>query len=149
MLGLRGRSIASACRHYGRTYCREWWQKDRRDAWVPGFSEHQTASVASLDVRAALDVAKSRIRTIHGDPWTRGGSTSGGDAGREEICLLREPRDGVSLLTLHTTRQHGGTSSLEEGGQNTYCGKPKESGRPWERGSCLEEEEMTDIDSVV
>ena len=96
---------------------REWWQEDRRDAWVHGLSEHQTASVASLDVRPALDVAKSIIRTIHGDPWTCGGSTSGGDAGREVICLLRELRDGVSLLTLHTTRQHGGTSSLEEGGQ--------------------------------
>ena len=41
---------------------RHWeWQEDRRVAWVPGFFKYQTALVASLDVKAAFDVAQPSV----------------------------------------------------------------------------------------
>ena len=54
---------------------------------------------------------------LHGDPWTRCGGTSGGDEGREGLCLFGELRDGVSSLTVDEAGQRGGSSSVGKSGQ--------------------------------
>ena len=73
------------------------WQDDRRDAWVLGFFKYQTAFVASLDVKAAFDVAKFfrgvKDTDIHGDPLTLCGGICGREEGREGFCFLRKLRD--------------------------------------------------------
>ena len=77
---------------------RHWkWQKDRRDAWVPGFFTCKTAFVASLDVKTAFNVAQPFFDQ-HGE-------------GHVAAALLVEGRVGFSML--------------RECGPNTYCGKPR------------------------
>ena len=69
-------------------------KEHRRDALVLGLFKYQTAFVAGSDVRTALHVAKCSVMCkILTCMVTNGhvvGSTSGGDEGREELCMLRE-----------------------------------------------------------
>ena len=108
--------------------------------------------MTSLDVRPASDVAKpsvlSRILTCNGDPWTRGGSTSGGDDGRERRCLLRAVRDRISYFTVQKRQDSVEAPVLWRKVAKYVLWRVERTWRSkgWER-SCSEEREMTD--SVV
>ena len=98
------------------------WQEDRRDAWVPGFFKYQTALVASLDVRSALDVEKPSVvkdTCIHGDPRPRSGRTSRGDDGLLALIIARR------RFVTHGAwcRAVWRLKSFAERWPKTYCGK--------------------------
>ena len=51
----------------------------------------------------------------HGGTWTRGGgSLGGGDDGRDGVCLLRELRDGISILQVYQAGERGGSRVIGE-----------------------------------
>ena len=63
--------------------------------------------------------------------------------------MLRELRDGVSLLGVYQARQREGFSFVVEEWPNTYCGKQSGCGRPRNGVSRLEEKKMTNTVSEV
>ena len=102
------------------------WQDNRRICmvfWV--FFKYQTASVTRLDVRTAVDVAKSSV-VKETDMETHAHIVAAlreENEGREGVCLLRECRGALGTAAWRLL-------SSGERCQHTYCGKPKGSGRP-------------------
>ena len=104
------------------------WQENRRKDLEHGKFKYKTIYMASLDVKTAFDVAKqsmvSKILSLIGTHGSRG-RFAGRDAGRKRVCILRELRDGISLLQVHPAGRSGGPSVVGSGWLSTYFGKLK------------------------
>ena len=99
------------------TFQRHWeWQEDRRVDLQPGRYRHNTASMASLDVKTAFDVANpsvvSNILTLTGVHGHFDGGLAGGNSRCPRLCLLREQRDRILVFSVRPSRRCGGTCTV-------------------------------------
>ena len=98
------------------------WQENRRKDLEPGkFFKYKTVYSSKLGcVKTAFDVAKpsvvSKILSTDWYPRSRGGRFASRDAGRERVGMLRDLRDGITFVQVHTAGRSGGICVVGVGG---------------------------------